>query len=246
MISLTIIIPNKKKAYKSSRSIIGNMTEKISKHDFVELEYTGKLSEGIVFDTTSEKVAKENGIYSPQTKYGSAVICVGEKQLLPGLDDSLEGKEIGTEFEVKLSPEKAFGKRDVKNMRIIPLSTFKDHKVQPMPGLQVDVDGMRGIVSRVSGGRVIVNFNHPLAGKEVVYHVKLNRKVEDSSEKLRSYLNMAFRIPEEQLNVKVQENKAKVELPFEMPPQVTEALSKKLAELTKIKEVEFVKKTLKA
>jgi len=41
------------------------MSEKIKLHDFVEIEYSGKLSDGTVFDTTSEEVAKEHHLHSP-------------------------------------------------------------------------------------------------------------------------------------------------------------------------------------
>ncbi|EFK97351.1 peptidylprolyl isomerase FKBP-type, partial [sediment metagenome] len=45
--------------------------------------------------------------------------------------------------------------------------------IRPMPGLPVNIDGMYGIIRTVAGGRVIVDFNHPLSGKEIVYNSKL-------------------------------------------------------------------------
>src|SRR3989338_9525675 len=124
------------------------MSEKIKLHDFIEIEYTGKLAEGAVFDTTSEKVAKEHRLHSPERKYHPAVICVGERQILPGLDAQLVDKELGKEYTLTLPPEKAFGKRDIKLVKIMPMDMFRQHKVQPHPGLQVDVDGEMGLVTR--------------------------------------------------------------------------------------------------
>ena len=139
------------------------MAEIVQQHDFVEVDYTGKV-EGKVFDTTLPEMAS----YLPTDKPLKPLrVCVGERQLLPGLDEALIGKEIGTAFEVTLPPEKAFGKRDIKKIRIIPASTFKEHKVDPHPGLQVQVDGEMGVITGISGGRILVNFNHPLAGKEI-------------------------------------------------------------------------------
>ena len=63
------------------------------------------------------------------------------------------------------------GKKDVKKVQLVPLATFKEHKLNPHPGLQVDFDGKIGTVMRVSGGRVMVNFNHPLSGKEIIYEI---------------------------------------------------------------------------
>ena len=221
------------------------MAEKVKEQDFIELNYTGKLTDGTVFDTTEEKVAKDSNVYEEKTKFGPATICIGEQQLLPGLEKELVGKEIGKEYTIELKPEEAFGKRDVKNMRIMPMSAFKEHNMQPQPGLQIDVDGRMGTISRVSGGRIIVNFNHPLAGKEVVYQVKILRKVEDNEEKIRAYLNTTLKVPEEKIIVEIKEEKASVDLPTQLPEQFTEMIGKRLAELLKLKEVNFVKKESK-
>lgn len=217
------------------------MTEKVQPHDFVELEYTGKLPNGPVFDTTEEIVAKKNHLHSETAKYKPLVLCVGEKQFLPGLDAKLVHLEVGKKYTFTLSPEEAFGKRDIKKMRIVPMSTFQEHKVQAMPGLQVDVDGERGIITSISGGRVIVNFNHPLAGKEVEYDLIVKRKITDATEKVTAFLSVVLRLPSEMMTVQVQENKATVTLPFEFTLQISNILTQKLSALTGLKEITFVK-----
>jgi len=217
------------------------MTEKIKLHDFVSLDYTGRLVDGSVFDTTEERIAKINGFYSEKMKFGPATICVGEQQILPGLDQGLIDKEVGHTFNLKLAPEQAFGKRDVKNIKIMPLSSFREHKMQPMPGLQIDVDGQRGTITSVSGGRVIVNFNHPLAGKEVEYHVTIHKKITDHREQITAFLNSSLQIPETQIKIEIKEEKAEVKIPINFPEQITKVLGDKLAELTGLKEVTFAK-----
>jgi len=215
------------------------MVETVKHHDFVEVEYTGKLIDGMVFDTTNESVSKINNFHNPQMPYKPAVVCVGENQILRGLDEALEGKEIGKEYTVTISAEKAFGKSDIQKLRIVPMSNFKEHKVQPKLGLQIDVDGEIGAISRVSGGRVIVNFNHPLAGKKVVYTFKINKKVTDAKEQVVSFLNMVLKIKEEAIKIEVKNERAVVGLPGNFPPPFTEMLSKKLLEITSLKELEF-------
>ena len=134
----------------------------INKHDFLELEYSGKIKDtDDVFDTTVEKVAKDNNIFNSNIKYGPVIICVGEHQVITGLDEELIGKDLG-KYTINIPMEKAFGKKDGKLLKLIPLRKFKKEKIQPMPGLQVQVDESTGIVKTVSGGRVIVDFNHPL------------------------------------------------------------------------------------
>src|SRR3989344_439279 len=216
------------------------MAEKIAHHDFVELDYTGKLADGMIFDTTNEEVAHQAGLPHHHGTLHPAIVCVGERQLLPGLDQDLEGKETGKEYTIVLPPEHAFGKRDIKNVRIIPMGTFREHEVQPRPGLQVDVDGERGVVTSIAGGRVVVNFNHPLSGKEITYTYTIRRKVNDVSEKIRSFLTGSLNIPADQMHVKVEGEKSSVEIPVQFPTELTDLLSQKLVELTGIKTIEFV------
>ena len=60
---------------------------KVKKGDFVELEYTGKIKlMNKVFDTSDQKIAKTNDIYNEKMKYGPITICIGEKNVLQGLD----------------------------------------------------------------------------------------------------------------------------------------------------------------
>jgi len=218
------------------------MAEKVKEKDFVKVDYTGKLPDGTVFDTTEEKAARDSNIFSEKMNYSPAVVCIGEKQILPGLDEQFEGKEVGKEYNVTLPPEKAFGKRDIKKMKIVPSSTFREHKINPQPGLQIDIDGQMGTVATVSGGRIIVNFNHPLAGKEITYTFKINEKITDTKDKLVSFLHFTLRIPEDKIEAEVKEDKATITLPIDFPLQITTMLAHKLVELTGLKDVLFQKK----
>ena len=102
------------------------MAEKVKKDDFIEIEYTGKtVEENEVFDTTDEKLAKELDMFNPNVKYGYMIICVGEGQILKGLDEKLIGLEIGKKHTVTLDAEHAFGKRDSKYIQLINTSKFK-------------------------------------------------------------------------------------------------------------------------
>ncbi|MDP3640151.1 MAG: peptidylprolyl isomerase [Nanoarchaeota archaeon] len=220
------------------------MAEIIQSHDFITLQYTGMLPDGMVFDTTNEAVARQQHLYNQKASYGPMTICIGEKQILPGLDEALVGKEIGKNCMVSLAPEHAFGKRDIKNLRIVPMSVFREHKMNPQPGLQITVDGQLGIVNRVSGGRVIVNFNHPLAGKDVQYAVEIIEKVTDAKRQLEAFLHTAFHIPTKDLRVELTGKKAMVTLPMAFPNEFSDMLGKKLATLTGLEEVTVAGKTM--
>ncbi|MBR9683427.1 peptidylprolyl isomerase [Candidatus Woesearchaeota archaeon] len=213
------------------------MPTKIKLHDFLEVEYTGKFPDGAVFDTTDKDVAEKNNIFSPQMNYQPVTICVGEKQLIPGLDDALLNKEIGKTYNINLKPEEAFGKKDIKKIRLVPLAEFRKQNIQPQPGLQIDMDGQVGRVIRASGGRILVNFNHPFSGREVIYEIKINKKITDQATQLKSYLELSFNIPD--IEAEVKEDKATITLPMDLPEQIQQELTKKLQEITKVKEITF-------
>jgi len=209
----------------------------IKKHDFIEIEYTGKLKDGPIFDTTDEKTAKDNNIHDPKMVYKPGKVCIGENQIPPGLEEFLEGKEINKEYTVELKPEQAFGKKDAKKIKLIPLSTFKKQEVMPQQGLQVNIDDKLGTILRVSGGRVLVDFNHPLSGKELSYNIKPIRIITDMKEKIEAFMEMSLNLPN--MKVEVKDNKAIIAMPLELPEPAQEPIKKKLIELTQIKEVEF-------
>ncbi len=215
---------------------------KIKKGDFVEVEYTGRIKDiDEVFDTTDEKLAKETELHNPHMVYGPVAVCIGEAQILKGIDDELIGKETGKDYKIELSPEKGFGKKDVKLFKVIPFSTFKKNKIMPEQGMQVNIDGMMGIIKRATGGRCMVDFNHPLAGRILVYDVKVNKIVADDSEKIKSFLRLELGVKD--ADVKIEEGNAKIVLEKELPEKAGDLISKKLAELIpSVKKVSFSKK----
>ena len=107
---------------------------------------------------------------------------------LKGIDDFLIGKDI-KEYKIELLNEKAFGNRDSKLVQMIPMKIFKEQKVNPVPGAMFNFDGKIAKVLTVSGGRIMVDFNHPLAGKTVIYNIKVLRKVDDLNEKAKTLID---------------------------------------------------------
>ena len=211
--------------------------EIVKKRDFIEIEYTGKIKEdNIVFDTTDEKVAKENNLHGHD--FGPAIICVGEEQVLKGIDKNLEGKDIGEEYEFYISPEDAFGRKNAKLIQLIPTSKFKQQSIQPMPGMQLNIDGMVGTVKTVSGGRTLVDFNHPLAGKELSYKVRINKKITDNREKLSGYIKLALGTKD--FEAAIENGNAKITLKNGIPKEIQEELTEKITELMpEVKKAEF-------
>lgn len=191
---------------------------KVAKKDVIRLHYTGRIKEtGEVFDTTYEDVAKEAGIYSEKGIYGPVPIAVGAGHVIKGLDEALEGLEIGKKYTIELPPEKAFGKRDPKLIKTFTIGQFRRQGIYPFPGLDVEIETesgkkLKGRVMSVSSGRVRVDFNHPYAGKTVVYEVEILEKIDDPIEKVKALIELRIpRIDFEKVQIEVGENDVKID-----------------------------------
>jgi FKBP-type peptidyl-prolyl cis-trans isomerase 2 len=159
------------------------------KNDFIEIEFTGKIKDGEVFDSNIPEDLKKLNPNQPAKPF---IFSLGQGMFLTGIEDFLIGKEIG-KYEIGLKPESAFGLRNPSLIQMIPLKVFIEHKINPIPGAVLTFDNKLGKVLTVSGGRIMVDFNNPLAGKEVVYNVNVLRKVEDVKEKISSLNEFLFR-----------------------------------------------------
>ncbi len=216
----------------------------IKKGDFVELEFTGLLKEeNLVFDTTSAEQARKSGIFSEKMTYGPVVVCVGEQMVLRGLDKALEGKELSS-FSVDLPPEEAFGKKDSRLIQLIPKAKFLEQKINPVLGLQVNIDDVMGTVKNVTGGRVLVDFNHAFAGRIIQYDVKIVRMVADAEERLSALVKMLLK--QNTPVVSVEGKNASITLPVELPKQVQDELNKRWAALVGVEEIVFNSKVHKS
>ncbi len=214
----------------------------IKKHDFVEIEYTGRTKEdNAVFDTTQADVAKKEGVYGKDDDYPSVVICVGENNILKALEEHLVGKETGKEYKFEISAENAFGKKDARLLQMISLGKFRQQNIQPVPGLQLNIDGVFGIVKTVSGGRCYVDFNHPLAGRDLVYDVKIKRIIDDDKEKLNSLLRLHLHTKDAEVEIK--DGSAEIKSKSEISKEAQEEFKKIVGGvIPSIKNVDFVQK----
>ncbi len=160
----------------------------IEKGDFIKVSYTGKFDDEKIFDTTDEEIAKTNDLYTDRGIYGGDVVIVGAGHTIVGLDEDFVGKEVGYSGTVEIPPEKAFGGRDLKLVESVSITKFKDRKAYE--GLEVEINGQRGIVTKVIGRRVRVDMNHPLAGKTVTYEYTIDELLEDKVEKIQGLFSL--------------------------------------------------------
>lgn len=160
----------------------------IEKGDFIKVSYTGKFDDEKIFDTTDEELAKSNNIYNDRGMYGGDVVIVGAGHTIVGLDEDFVGKDVGYSGTVEIPPEKGFGEHNLKLVESVSITKFKDRKVYE--GLEVEVNGQRGVITKVIGRRVRVDMNHPLAGKTVIYEYNIEKLLDDEVEKIQGLFSL--------------------------------------------------------
>ncbi len=165
----------------------------VNKGDFILMEMTGRAVEtGEVFDTTSEDVAKEKGINSEGRTYGPRLVVVGEGWVLRGLDAKLHGIKPNEQIAIEIPAAEAFGERDASNVQLIPYRILRSKGVNPIIGAELEIEGRQAVVRSIGAGRVQVDYNHPLAGRKIVYDVKVNEIIEDEKAKVKALISRRF------------------------------------------------------
>ncbi len=138
---------------------------KIGKGSVVSLQYSLHLGDGEVID------ASEPG--------DPLVYIQGESQIVPGLERELEGLEAGARRQVAVSPADGYGEADPGGIQRVPRREFPEG-FEPAEGMELVAQGpdgeplpfvVKGVERSLEGEVVIVDFNHPLAGKTLHFDV---------------------------------------------------------------------------
>jgi len=205
----------------------------IKENSCIKLEYNAYLKENKqLFDTTSEKLAKENGLFQQEQKYEPIKIIVGKGFVIPGLDEAIVGKKIGEEFKLEIPVEKGFGKWESSLTENIKMSSFIAQKINPVKGMIINVEGRMGRIMFVSPGRFAkVDLNHPFAGKDLFYEAKVVEEVEEPEEIITAITD--FLLGKEGVDVNVEGGKAVIKTKIELPDSLKEYITKLATEILK-------------
>jgi peptidylprolyl isomerase len=131
--------------------------------DTVKVHYTGKLNDGSVFDSSENREPLE--------------FQLGSGQLIPGFEKAVTGMTVGDSTTVTIPAKEAYGE---VNEELI-LNVEKDRlpaDIQPEIGMQLQVQQPNGepvpvVISDVTDDLVILDANHPLAGKELIFDIEV-------------------------------------------------------------------------
>lgn len=166
----------------------------MQKGAFVLVDYIGKVKEtGEVFDTTLEETAKKEHMYKEGDVYEPKLLVIGEGWVIKALDENLPTMEVEKTSTVEIPPDKAFGPRDPEKVRRVPLKQLLAKDITPSIGMRVEYGGKTATVRAMGAGRVLLDFNPPLAGKTLIYETTIKKKLGTIEEKIGSLIHR--RIP---------------------------------------------------
>jgi FKBP-type peptidyl-prolyl cis-trans isomerase SlyD len=133
----------------------------IGKEKVVSIHYTLKNNSGTVLDSS---------IGNQPLNY-----IQGIGNLIPGMEEGLEGKAKGDKVEIKVSPEKGYGVRDDKMIQKVPRSAFGGQEVKKGMQFQAGTNNGQQVVTVTDVGldSITVDGNHPLAGVELNFSVEV-------------------------------------------------------------------------
>jgi FKBP-type peptidyl-prolyl cis-trans isomerase SlyD len=144
----------------------------VSKDTVVSIRYELFDSAGALIEKTPEPIAYLHG---------------GYQGIFPRVEQALEGKQAGERCEVRLEPEDAFGDYDAKLVRVEPRDMFPQNVAVGMQ-FQGAPEGSRDYtlytVTDVADDKVVVDGNHPLAGKALVFSCTITEVREATGEEL--------------------------------------------------------------
>lgn len=136
---------------------------KAVKGDAVKVHYTGRLTDGTIFDA------------SPQSR--PLHFILGRGEVIPGFDEAVTGMFQGETKTVAVAPEQAYGAHDARYVEEIDQGLLPSG-LELKVGRQLEITGPKGdkllvLITALTEQTVTLDGNHPLAGKELIFDIEL-------------------------------------------------------------------------
>ena len=164
------------------------------KGDFILLNYSAKVKEtNEIFDTTYEEIAKKEQLHKEGEVYEPKLIVLGEGWVLKPLDEAILKMKLKKTQTVEIPPDQAFGQRNPEKVKRVPLKNLISKGKSPVIGMRVEYNGKMASVRSIGAGRVLLDFNPPLAGKTLIYEAVVDKKIKAKKEKIKALIHR--RIP---------------------------------------------------
>lgn len=136
--------------------------KKVETNSTVTVHYTGRLEDGNVFDSSMVEGREP------------LVAKLGQGQLIPGFENGLHEMSIGDKKTVEISPENAYGEYNNEMIQEVPKEQLPGDVEVGMPlEAQTQMGPIRFVVKEVKDESVILDANHPLAGKKLIFDLEV-------------------------------------------------------------------------
>ncbi|NTX04332.1 peptidylprolyl isomerase [Myxococcus sp. CA051A] len=146
---------------------------RVTKDSIVSLEYRLHLGDGQVIDQSAPDQP--------------LAYLHGHRQIVPGLEGALEGLGQGDSKQVVVQPAQGYGEHDPEGVRVVPRSMLPPG-FNPQPGQTLMAQTEQGDIplriQEVRGDDIVIDLNHPLAGKTLHFDVTVKDIRQASSEEL--------------------------------------------------------------
>jgi FKBP-type peptidyl-prolyl cis-trans isomerase 2 len=164
----------------------------MEKGDIIRLQYDSYTDDGKLIETTDAEKAKASGIYDEHNVYKPMVVIVGSGRLLKPLEEEIKKSNLGEEKEITIPPEEAFGVRDPNNVKVLSMRELERREIEPELGKTIKIGDKYGRITAISPGRVVIDFNHPLAGKSIKYKFKIAEKIDNEIDKIKAIIELNY------------------------------------------------------
>ncbi|MFP4196012.1 MAG: peptidylprolyl isomerase [Candidatus Woesearchaeota archaeon] len=146
--------------------------------NLVKIHYTGSYEDGSVFDSSEGKEPLE--------------VLAGRGMLIKGFDQELVGMKVGEEKEIDITPENGYGDRREDLIRDVPKSELGE-EITPEVGMTLGVKAPTGqvfpaVIQDVQDDKIILDANHPLAGKNLHFKVKVEETRVPTEEDMKKFM----------------------------------------------------------
>lgn len=190
----------------------------LQKRDFILINYTAKVKEtNEVFDTTLEEVAKKEHLHKEGEIYEPKLVVIGEGWMLKAVDENLETMKPNKPQTIEIPPDKAFGPRDPDKIKRVPLKHLLAKDIHnPTIGMRIDYNGKNATIRSIGAGRVLLDFNPPLAGRTLIYDITINKKLTTNEEKTTALIHRRIPIVDtEKFKFTIQKQALTINMPEE-------------------------------
>ncbi len=148
---------------ENEKSELKEETKLVKVDDKIKVQYTGKLKNGEVFDKSKEGQPLE--------------FTVGDGKIIPGLDEAVKGMKLNEEKKVTIDSRDAYGEKKEGLLQDVPMQAFPED-FEPEIGRRLNLqsqDGQtfNGEITSINDESITVDLNHPLAGKDLIFNIKV-------------------------------------------------------------------------